>query len=295
MKRAVTVNRFNAPCIMLLALLPLMQCTHRNTGQKEPYPVKSYLGLPVDSIGNPPANPYVIRLKEQGKELWVVGILHSRDTLNPAFDSLENMFRAFKPDLVMNEGGTLDKRYPGRKAAIAEDGELGLEKYLAGAAGTEIVSGDEPFKQEFGELSQAFSREEALVYYATERFVIPYASGQYSGDLETQYQQQFIRGYIEKEGIRLAPAEKTFAYYEALYQKFFHKPLSEINQDDFNPISRTHYFCGITRKSKMLRDQYLLQQIAQQLRTHRRIMVVYGAWHVLAIEPALRQVMDNAE
>lgn len=276
----------------LLLIICLSACSN-DQSKEEPYRLISYLDIKVDSIGRMPRNPYVLQYTKDDRRLLVAGIEHSRDTLNPLFDTLEALFNRFKPDVIINEGGELVKHYRNRNAAIEQDGELGLEKWLADNSGIRTINGDEPVKLEFGELSKAYSREEAFLYIATERFVIPYASGHYSGELEEEYRQEFIEKYMEKEGVILSAREKRFSYYDSLYRKFFKSDLSAINQQDFNPFSRTHHFCEVTRASKELRDRYLLREIEKQLGLNKKVMVIYGGWHILAVEPALQQIMDR--
>ena len=267
-----------------------------NAIAQQSYETISYLKIKVDSLGNLPVNPYIINLENKDKRLVVIGTQHTRDTSSPLFVEMEKAFKNWQPAVVINEGGNLTKTYTSRNEAIKRSGELGLVKYLADNAGIKTINGDAPDKLEFDELTLAFSKEAALLFFASERFIFPYAFGQFSGELEQAYDSIFIKMYLEKEGIILAPHEKTFAYYKQLYKKYFSEEFSldNINQADFIPFSTKHYFNGVARKSKELRDIYLCQQIEAQLRTHYSVLVVYGGWHVLAIEPALTQIINRS-
>jgi hypothetical protein len=70
--------------------------------------------------------------------------------------------------------------------------------------------------------------------------------------------------------------------------------MNSIVSDDFSPIRKKHHFCEVVRKSKELRGNYLLQQIEEQLKHHDKVLVVFGGWHVLAIEPALAEIINKA-
>lgn len=278
--------------ILLLCLTTIFSC---KTSQTDDFKLISYLDINVDSLGNLPTNPYILKYKQGDKELLVIGTQHSRDTLSPMFDSIENLFYKFKPELIINEGGNLTKTYADRNSAITRSGELGLEKYLADKVGIKTYNGDEPFGLEFDELAKSYSKEEAILFFGSERFVFPFAFGQYEGDIDTNYVNHFIEKDYKNNNIQLTKTEKTFGYYKQLYKKYFNAEFSldTINQLDFAPFSRRHHFCNITRKSKELRDIYLLRQIEEQLKTHKKVMVVYGGWHILAIEPALKQIIDK--
>lgn len=246
-------------------------------------------------MGNLPSDPYVLTFKSANKQLLVIGTQHSNDTLNPMFDTIENLFYNFKPEVLINEGGNLTKSYYDRKEAILRNGELGLEKYLADKMGIKTLNGDEPFGIEFDELSKDYSKEEAILFYGSERFIFPFAFGQYSGNIDTSYVKNFIYKNFTESNIKLTETEKTFDYYKQLYKKYFKTEFSvdTINQLDFAPFGKRHHFCNITRKSKELRDRYLLKQIEAQLQKHDKVMVVYGGWHILAIEHALKQIIER--
>jgi len=277
---------------LFIFLLTAFSCKTIQTGN---YKLISYLDIKVDSLGNLPTNPYVLNFKKGNKELLIIGTQHTYDTLSSMFTKIEHLFYNFKPDLIINEGGNLTKTYPDRNSAIKKSGELGLEKYLADKAGIKTYNGDEPFALEFEELSKAYSREEAILFFGSERFVFPYAFGQYQGEIDTNYVNNFINKDYKASNIKLTETEKTFDYYKQLYKKYFNTEFSldTINQLDFTPFSTRNHFCDITRKSKELRDKYLLRQIEEQLKIYNKVMVVFGGWHILAIEPALGQIMDR--
>lgn len=260
------------------------------------YPTISYLKINVDSLGNLPTNPYIIKTQHGRKSLTVIGTQHTRDTLSPVFTAIEKAFEELRPEVVINEAGNLTHTYGSRNEAILKDGELGLEKFLADKAGIKTSNGDEPDKLEFDELSKIFSKDEALFYFASERFIFPYIFGQYSGTLEDEYDNNFIKGYLEKEGIKLSETKKTLAYYKTLYRRYFGQKFSleKMNQLNFTPFGTRNHFNAVTRKSKELRDVYLCKQIEAQLKLHNRVLVVFGGWHVLSVEPALELLVRQA-
>lgn len=281
--------------ILILIFIGLTTFLSCEAQRIEDYEMISYLDIKVDSLGSLPKNPYVLTYKQGDKELLVIGTQHSRDTLNPMFDTIEHLFYTFKPELIINEGGNLTKTYSNRNSSIHKSGELGLEKYLADKTGIKTYNGDEPFGKEFDELSKAYSKEEAILFFGSERFVFPFAFGQYEGNIDTNYVNNFIEKDYKKNNIKLSDNEKTFEYYKFLYKKYFKTDFSldTISQLDFAPFSRRNHFCDVTRKSKEFRDRYLLMQIEEKLKNHNKVMVVFGGWHILAIEPALKQIMDR--
>ena len=272
-------------------------CTFDKPSEKEDHTFVSYLDIKIDSLGRPPEVPYTVDLQKNKKRLIVVGTLHSMNPDNPMFTKIEEIFNELNPEITINEGGQVSKTFIDRDTAISSDGETGLLKFLCDKKGIKMLNGDMPESDEFYELSKEFSQEEALLFFASERFVLPYKYFNQTGNFDSLYENDFMKGYMEVNGIKLAPKEKTFSHYKMLYQKFFQLEFSmeNIQPDNFSPIRKTHPFCEIARASKKTRDRYLAQQIESQLKQHDKVLVVFGAWHVLAIEPTLRQIINRED
>lgn len=79
------------------------------------------------------------------------------------FDKMEQLFYELEPEVLINEGGDLYKTYASRNEAIAKDGDLGFDKYMADQAGIATVNGDEPQRLEFKELSEAYRRSDGIL------------------------------------------------------------------------------------------------------------------------------------
>ena len=255
----------------------------------------SYLDINVDSSGRLPENPYVVDLSKNNKRLIVIGTLHSKDTGNKMFADIERIFNEFLPEIAINEGGQVTRKYSGRDSAIIKNGETGLLKFLSDNHKIKVINGDMPDSIEFYGLSEYYSKDEALFFFASERFVLPFTYWGESGDLDSLYTNDFIEGYLLSEGIELTAEEKQFSHYINLYKKYFNMEfcIDSIRSDDFSPIRKQHHYCEVARKSKELRDKYLLKKIEEQLKVHDKVLVVFGGWHVLAIEPALTEIINR--
>jgi len=269
----------------------LISCN--NITSVDDFKLISYLDIKVDSIGRLPKVPYVVDLQKNNKHLIVIGTLHSRDTSNQMFADIENIFATLKPDIAINEGGQIKKTYTDRNSAIKKNGEIALLKFLCDQQNIKMENGDMPDDVEFDELSKVYSKDEALLFFASERFVLPFTYWDEKGNLDSLYKSDFIEGYLTACSIKLTDEEKQFSHYKMLYKKFFNKEFSinSISTDDFSPIRKKHHFCDVARKSKEFRDRYLLKQIEMNLKLHNKVIVVFGGWHVLAIEPALTQII----
>jgi len=289
---SITLSNIIIKLLVFAAFIGLLICC--NNSKSGDYKLISYLDIKVDSLGKLPRNPYVVDLQKNNKHLIVIGTLHSRDSSNQMFNDIEKIFKSLNPEIAINEGGQIKKTYADRNSAILKNGELGLLKYLCDNHNINMVNGDMPDDKEFNELSKSYSKEEALLFFASERFVLPYTYWDEKGSLDSLYKSDFIEGYLEQCNIKLSTEEKQFSYYKLLYKKYFGKEfnINNIASDDFSPIREKHHFCEVARKSKEFRDRFLLQQIEEQLKFHNKVIVVFGGWHVLAIEPALTQIIN---
>lgn len=275
----------------------LTSCHNTNSDKTECYKLISYLDINIDSTGRLPQTPYVVDLEKENKHLIVIGTLHSRDTCDEMFTEIEKIFANMEPEVAINEGGEVSKVYADRNSAIKNNGEIGLLKFLCDKQQIKMMNGDMPDDAEFEELAKNYSKDEALFFFASERFILPYTYWGESGNLDSLYKSDFIDGYLEPCGIELTTEEKEFSYYQYLYKKYYKKDfnIDSICPDNFSPIRKNGHFCDVARKSKELRDQYLLQQIEEQLTNHDKVLVIFGGWHVLAIEPALTQIINKKE
>ncbi|MBI4647165.1 MAG: hypothetical protein HY738_11395 [Bacteroidia bacterium] len=223
------------------------------------------------------------------------------------FADIEKIFINLKPEVAINEGGQITKTYTDKNTAIIKNGESGLLKFLCDNQSIKMLNGDMPDSLEFSELIKTYSKDEALFFFASERFILPftYTNNKVNleclsignGILDSLYKSDFIEGYLILEGIKLTIEERQFSYFKSLYKKYFKNEFSiyKISSDDFSPIRKRHYLCEVARKSKELRDKYLLKKIEEQLKLHDKVLVIFGGWHVLAIENALKQIMKNYE
>lgn len=290
------IRKIRELLILIFSSTLLTECNPDMANKIEEYQLISYLDIKVDSMGRLPKNPYLVDLTNKSKHLIVIGTLHSRDTSNQVFKDIEKIVGQFRPELIINEGGNLTKTYNSRNEAIEEGGELGLEKFLADNIGIKTINGDMPDSLEFFELAKAYSKEEALVFFASERFILPltYYMSEIP-DLDSLYKPDFIDGYLLSTGISLSKQEEDFSFYKTAYKKYFKSEfnIDSIHSDDFSPIKTRNHFCEIARKSKELRDIYVLKKIEEQLKAHDKVLVIFGGWHVLAIEPALEQIIKR--
>jgi hypothetical protein len=51
----------------------------------------------------------------------------------------------------------------------------------------------------------------------------------------------------------------------------------------------------IAQASNRFRDEYILERVAEGLKTHNRVFAAYGSSHAVMLEPALRALIEESE
>lgn len=289
-----------------ILILFIAFCIHRGfsqTSYENPknglYPTISYLNIHLDSQRRLPTNPYILEFKKGKKQIIFCGVNHltdNSDTLNPLFTGIENKFFAIRPQVAVNEGGDVSKRqYKSKYDALLRGGEIGLLKVLSDSLRIPIVNGDADTPYEFNELLKRYSKGEFLAYIGTERCMWE-LKGDNVTDLkiiEKRY-NRFIENYIIKRGnVPLTDTEKSFQFFKNNYQTLLNRPFDIEELEPTDPFDPEGKFQEIGRTSKEIRDQFLLKTIDNLLDTYDSVFIVFGGWHLLTCEPALRQIIDK--
>lgn len=274
-------------------------CKQSQNTAPQNYPTVSYLDIKLDSAGRLPSNPYVLTFKNGKKEIVFCGVNHLTDDSNinnPMFTGIEQQFYTFKPTVCVNEGGDLSKKnYASRNEALLQDGEIGLVKILADSLKIKTVNGDIQDSLEFKSLLKQYSKGEFLAYIVTERLMWGLKGAGISDSLILAKKfDAFIKNYILKKGaVQLNKEEQTLAFFKANYEKLLKRPFALETLAPTNPFDPKGKFQEIGRKSKEIRDQYLLQTIDQLLDQQDKIFVVFGGWHLLTCEPGLKAIINK--
>jgi hypothetical protein len=267
--------------------------------KKHVFPTVSYLDIKLNSAGQLPSNPYILTFKNGNKEVVFCGVNHltdASDIENPMFKKIEEKFFAFKPNIAINEGGDISKNtYLSKQDALLKDGEIGLTKILCDSLKIKTIDGDPSVKLEFEELLKKYTKGEFLAYIVTERLMWGLKGQQNisNAEIEKNY-NAFIQKYIVgKGGVALTATEQNFSFYKSNYQMLLKRPFDISQLEPTNPFNPNGKFQEIGRKSKEIRDQFLLQTIDKLLDTNDKIFIVFGGWHLLTCKPGLEEIINK--
>lgn len=241
-------------------------------------------------------HPTATVLTNRKKSLVFFGASHVRQENHPQFKALEEIFWQQKPQVAFHEGDPVpqSRHYSSDTSAIRKGGEKGLIKYLCDHDSTLLLVGDMNPQQEFTELLKRFPADQVYLYMAVERFLNPYKQGHYKGTFEVAFQKEFV-SYLAENGFPLSSQARTTAHLKKVYKHYFNKSLrlEDLIQVHEYYLTNTGLFGQIGRGSKDIRDQALLTKIDEALDKYDRVFVVFGGSHWVAVQPALKYLIDK--
>lgn len=246
---------------------------------------------------------YAFALEKGSKRLVFFGSSHVYDPKDPMFTEIRRLFEQEKPEIVYVEGWRAINDHPDETRTemanttsdeAARDGESHFTLKLAVDAGSNFESPEPQNRDEIEYLvTQGFSHEEIYNFYAYRQ--ISQFQQQQKGATPDQCKQYMAR-YLDRFASdsswnkeELGEYEKKlFAKLDLENKKYRHEtdpiPWEDNPQTTLNELSRA---------SSIFRDHYIFERIAEGLKTHDRIFIVYGSAHAVVQEPALRALFES--
>jgi hypothetical protein len=241
--------------------------------------------------------PYIIDVKNGNKRIVFIGCEHQMEANHPQFAAIETYFKALQPQIAFNEGGQWADsiHFKTTNAAIKRGGEAAILKYFSDSLGIKMMNGDMSDSLQFAFTSRYHTQEEWYLYYMIERVIIPfYYDKNKTEPLDTVFSKT-TKGYFTRNGFKMSAEQLTLSHFKTVYKKYLGQPF-DINNFDieaFDYINDNCKLCPIGRTSKIVRDSVLLSKIDKALNQYDRVIVTFGHGHALAVEPALRQIINR--
>jgi hypothetical protein len=254
--------------------------------------------------------PYVFEIKTDNEQLTYFGSPHVRDPKDPTFSKIEEAFKKTNPDVVFVEAfsgrSMSDEKFmkrindTSREDVIKMAGESGFAVKLANEKGIEWVCPEPSDSDLYNHLvSEGFSQEEIFAFEFLN--ILP------------AYNRQTNKEELFKNGFKdfVAPSINKFRdstnwdEFDYSYENATHiieKVLGETidiekfsDADKFlDPIRRENSdgttFNKISRVQIVFRDKIIVTKIAETLKVHKNIFIVYGNSHAVMERPALEEL-----
>lgn len=245
---------------------------------------------------------YVYQVEGGGKKILFFGADHSNNPAHPMFAQIEENFKAVKPDLVYIEGWQgLTQADPGVRNMVTEktfeeakkEGEPFFALKRAMEADIAFASPEPGSLQQLEYLeAKGFSRRDIFFFY-TYRQIAQYQreNNTASEEESKKYLQRFFESMRRRSGW---DSSELTVFEQELFGELDvsddQKYADSVDPMPWKDRPQTVYN-DISRSLGRLRNEYIFERIAEDLKTHTSIFVVYGSGHAVVLEPALHALL----
>lgn len=242
---------------------------------------------------------HIFELEGGGKKLLYFGSDHLVDPNDPMYDDIKAKFDELKPDIVYVEGmDDLEKQKAWMKESLLkeslektkESGEPLFTLKLGIDAVADIESPEPNRSQEIKYLRDKGLAKPDIFNYYMYRVIDQYL--RQNSNRNIQACAKYLRPYLDRfrrasnwDPGELGALEQTLiSDLNVEDEMFYHGQVDPIpwHGKQLTPINEVADQCSLYR------DQYIFERIAEGLKTHKKIFVVYGSAHAVKQEHALR-------
>lgn len=221
--------------------------------------------------------------------LLFLGTSHTNSVDDPQIGEIRRQMLAFKPDIVLVEGGAWPE-FDDPLYAIAPYGELAYAKSLAKSLGVPADDVDPPIGPERAETLRVHGGDRASLYYAL-RMVPQFARAADAGGPSVD---DAMSSWLKSSRIAELKASVLLDDTKAL-QELCSRELPVLgdwrNAADgtwWSPRGAPKSFLQTAQTtSAQFRDRYIVSRIVTALRQEKRVLVVAGAAHMVAAHELL--------
>lgn len=233
-----------------------------------------------------------------GKQLIYFGEQHGNDPKDNRFNKILWYFKKFNPEILLNEGGDIDQKlhYSDKYTAIKEQGTLGFLKFIADQNKIKVKNADCPDSIETKFLLKKFKKDDVLFSFVLQRFLPQFIqSHDKKKNLKLEY-NNFVTNYLNKRCLfGLTKKESSWDYFKSLYLRYTDKMFSidHVDLSESEKYNEKNIFGEIARTSMQIRDSVILTNIYNTFKKYDKIMVVFGALHLMAEKPTLDKMFEK--
>ncbi len=247
---------------------------------------------------------YAYCVEAAGKSIHVFGTAHLHEPGDPLFDEIERALYDAHPDIVLVEGKRYLNEHKDRVRAhlqqedvahLYEEGESIVALKHAVELGADFESPEPDLQEEVARiLSEGFTPRDVFTYYAYRSIA--------------QYLREHTDPRVEECRAHLSLELKEFRRKSGWDEQVLHE-LEATLLDELDINDRTRYETqsdpvpwegvpqalvnGVARASCQVRDEHILERVAELMKTYDRLFILYGSAHAVRLEPAIRQLIEE--
>lgn len=236
-----------------------------------------------------------IQLQVGAARLHLLGAQHSRDPDDPQHARIASEYETFRPDVAFYEGPDRGVRAD-REQTIAETGESGLVRFLAGQHGAAIRGLEPDPREEFLFILEAYPIDQAVLFYLLRSA----AQWREREGLSSQDIDGRMAAFLERVNGLLASLPAPHADYrvestaqiDAMADRYWPgRDWREAPMDWFTPERRDEdtggvFTNGVNMRSSDFRNLGMYRAVAGELVAGRDVFGVVGGDHLPRLRPA---------
>lgn len=238
-----------------------------------------------------------------GKKLDYLAVAHSQRPKHPQFAQIEERFNQMDPDIVLYEGPESHSVFTNdvtKDEVIARGGEVGYIQWLAHQKGIETRSLDIQYDDWIkGFLQLGYSNEEIATYNVAR---IYYARAEHMRKDGWKLEEISDEGNFDEQILRdldkLPRADGQVWSFDLINQEYKKITGQNLSLATNNALNADGSYVALMRKmftdEDAFREVYMVNEIADTLRTHDRVFAAAGSKHPAVQKKALEQFMEVA-
>lgn len=257
---------------------------------------------------------YIFSVKNETKEIYFFGTSHINDPNDELFDEIKKEFDSFGPDMVFIEGvspsnfGGYEKFVRGlpevdlkRRGETSYVAKLALSRRDMGHV-VDLESPEPPESREVAHLERCgFTRQDIFKYYFY-RFVVQFQRS--NNGTEKAINLSSFLDFLSP--IRFMMTSQSLGWSEDEVKKYKEYEIANLELEDLennlrivSPIPQEGRVFEKTNEisdaSGRFRDEYILERLAEGLKNHNKMFIVYGYSHAVMLENAIKYLLRNME
>jgi len=249
--------------------------------------------------------PFYAYFRRGAKELYFVAAAHGTDPGSPTFRLIRAISKKHPPDASVIEGvradlgvspASLTEGY--RKTSGARSykwGEAALTALLAADRGKDYL-GSEPSDAELlkGLKDEGRGVDDLLGFYFLRQIPWMRRDGSLKSRKTRELFDEFMRGYPESLGLK--PEERpTYDRFLSWYRRTAGKDFdpAAMEGEALAPLENGDAIQKLSAAVDLVRNRFMVDVIARTLRSHDRVLVVFGASHLTSQREAIEAMLGR--
>jgi len=225
-----------------------------------------------------------------GKNLYYINASHVTDTNNPTCKTIEETIKRYKPQAIVIESVATK--------GFSKDTKTSETTYaysLAKANNIDLVAGEPPDSVVLDAMmAKGYSAKDVMAFYLLRRLPQDRREGTvFDDDSFAKNAELWLnRCFPDYPGEKITVTEFK-GWYDK--HKVNNKSFLDIEVSDVAPDASPDaaYFQKIASDTVTIRDTHTVGKIADTMKTHDNVLVVYGGAHLTDLRPVLEQMFTH--